>query len=373
MWVRRWASYILASTMTHDRTHSLTLSDFDFDVPPELIAQTPLPRGRSRMLIAAPGAVGSPLEHGSIADLPSRLREGDCLVLNDTKVLRARLHGVVATGGAVEVLLLEPDGAAVDKCTWKAFAKPGRKLTEGRRIHFPGGMEAVVVRVLPDGVRVIEFPGSLPDFHLWLAASGELPLPPYVKRKPDPTDDEAYQTVWGHRPGAVAAPTAGLHLGEAELEAVRQRGVSLAHVTLHVGAGTFQPVSVENALEHAMHSERWEMSPRTAAHLESVRRSNGRIVCVGTTSLRTVETVFRSNQGQFLPGSGETRLFLHPLDRPRSAQGILTNFHWPRTTLVLLVAGWLGSRERWREVYESALAERYRLFSYGDCMLSLRD
>lgn len=359
--------------MTNAEPLSLPLADFDFEVPPELVAQTPLPRGTSRMLVAPPGDPGCGLEHASIADLPSRLREGDCLVLNDTKVLRARLRGKVGTGGGVEVLLLEPQADSTRSCTWKAFAKPGRKLSEGRIVGFAGGMEARVAGILPDGSRLLEFPVPLPDFHVWLAGAGELPLPPYVKRPPDATDDTTYQTVWGHRPGAVAAPTAGLHLGEAELAAIRQRGVRIAPVTLHVGAGTFQPVSVDNALEHPMHSERWEMCSETAVMLQDVRRRKGRIVCVGTTSLRTVETVFRGNDGQFLPGSGDTRLFLHPLDRPRAAQGLLTNFHWPRTTLVLLVAGWLGSRERWREVYDAALAERYRLFSYGDCMLSLRD
>jgi S-adenosylmethionine:tRNA ribosyltransferase-isomerase len=359
--------------MKNDEPPSLPLADFDFEVPAELVAQTPLPRGTSRMLVAPPGEVGCGLEHASIADLASRLREGDCLVLNDTKVLRARLRGNVGTGGGVEVLLLEPQGDAARSCRWKAFAKPGRKLTEGRAVGFAGGMEATVVGILPDGSRVLEFPLPLHAFHPWLAGAGELPLPPYVRRPPNAADDTAYQTVWGHRPGAVAAPTAGLHLGEAELAAIRGRGVRLAQVTLHVGAGTFQPVSVDNALEHPMHSERWEMSSDTAMHLEEVRRAKGRIVCVGTTSLRTVETVFRANGGRFLAGSGDTRLFLHPLDPPRSAQGLLTNFHWPRTTLILLVAGWLGSRERWREVYDAALAERYRLFSYGDCMLSLRE
>jgi S-adenosylmethionine:tRNA ribosyltransferase-isomerase len=359
--------------MNNDETPSLPLADFDFEVPAELVAQTPLPRGTSRMLIAPPGETGCGLEHASIADLASRLREGDCLVLNDTKVLRARLRGKVGTGGGVEVLLLESQGGSTRSCLWKAFAKPGRKLTEGREVGFGGGMVAKVVDILPDGSRVLEFPVAMAEFHVWLAQAGELPLPPYVKRPPDAADDTTYQTVWGHRPGAVAAPTAGLHLGETELAAIRKQGVSIAQVTLHVGAGTFQPVSVDNALEHSMHSERWEMSSETASHLEAVRGSKGRIVCVGTTSLRTVETVFRANDGQFLAGSGDTRLFLHTLDRPRSAQGLLTNFHWPRTTLVLLVAGWLGSRERWREVYDAALAERYRLFSYGDCMLSLRD
>lgn len=356
-----------------DSEPNLPLSDYDFEVPPELVAQVPLARGTSRMLVAPPGPVGAGISHRCVSDLPSLLREGDCLVLNDTKVLRARLRGTVATGGAVEVLLLEPSDLDGSSCSWTAFAKPGRKLTQGRSVVFPGGIEAVVQDILPDGSRVLRFPMPIEAFHPWLADSGELPLPPYVKRSPDAADDSTYQTVWGNRPGAVAAPTAGLHLGQAELRAIEAAGVSIAHVTLHVGAGTFQPVSVDNALEHSMHSERWEMSQATADLLQRTRDRKGRIVCVGTTSLRTVETVFRMHDGRFLAGTGETRLFVHPFDPPRSAQGLLTNFHWPRTTLVLLVAGWLGSRERWREVYDTALAERYRLFSYGDCMLSLRE
>ncbi len=350
---------------------NLLLSDYDFEVPNDLVAQIPLPRGSSRMLIAPPGPVGTRLEHRGISDLALQLREGDCLILNDTKVLRARLRGEVQSGGGIEVLLLESTGHDAQSCSWMAFAKPGRKLNLGRVVRFPGNQDAVVEAILPDGARVLKFSSDLARFHTWLLDWGELPLPPYVKRPPNLADDSSYQTAWGTRPGAVAAPTAGLHLGEKELHEIQAAGVSIAHVTLHVGAGTFQPVSVENVLDHPMHSEHWEMSPETADHLTAVRRAKGRLVCVGTTSLRTLETVYRQNHGQFLPGSGQTRLFLHPLDRPQSAQGLLTNFHWPRTTLILLVAGWLGSRERWREVYDAALADRYRLFSYGDCMLSL--
>lgn len=349
----------------------LNLSDFDFEVPPELVAQAPSPRGTARMLVAPPGPVGSSLRHESVSDLPSHLRAGDLLVLNDTRVLRARLRGSVATGGAVELLLLAPSPDRGGIPTWDVFAKPGRKLTPGRRVGFPGGVFAEVVAVLPDGTRRLAFECDPGEFHPWLEAHGEVPLPPYVKRRPGPEDETSYQTVWAARPGAVAAPTAGLHLSEAILAALRERGVQTTHVTLHVGAGTFQPVAVENALEHPMHSEWWEVGPESAALLQDTRDRGGRIVCVGTTALRTVETCWRTHGDRFLPGQGDTRLFLHPLDPPRAAQGLLTNFHWPRTTLILLVAGWLGSRERWREVYDEALRERYRLFSYGDCMLTL--
>lgn len=352
----------------------LNLSDYDFDVPEDLVAQAPLPRGTSRMLVAPPGSAGDALAHERVSDLPSHLREGDLLVLNDTRVLRARLRGKLGTGGSVEVLLLAPVPApSLDSPPrWTAFAKPGRKLTPGREVAFGGGIVGTVESVGEDGSRTLRFSCAPGEFHPWLEAQGEVPLPPYVRRRPSAEDEANYQTVWAARPGAVAAPTAGLHLSEDVLDALRAKGVGIATVTLHVGAGTFQPVAVENALEHPMHSESWEVGEEAARALSGTRARGGRIVCVGTTALRTVETCFRANGDDFRPGSGDTRLFLHPFDPPRSAQGLLTNFHWPRTTLVLLVAGWLGSRERWREVYGTALREKYRLFSYGDCMLSLK-
>lgn len=352
----------------------LNLSDFDFEVPDELVAQSPAPRGTSRMLVAPAGPPGTPVAHGSVSDLPSHLREGDLLVLNDTRVLRARLRGRLGTGGAVEILLLSPVPASSlqGNPRWTAFAKPGRKLTVGRAVEFDGGVVAAVESIADDGSRTLRFSCEAGEFHAWLERHGEVPLPPYVRRRPSAEDEENYQTVWAAKPGAVAAPTAGLHLSDTLLAELRASGVRTTTVTLHVGAGTFQPVSVENALDHPMHSESWEVGEEAAAALAGTRARGGRVVCVGTTALRTVETCFRANGDDFRPGSGDTRLFLHPFDPPRSAQGLLTNFHWPRTTLVLLVAGWLGSRERWREVYETALREKYRLFSYGDCMLSLK-
>jgi len=353
----------------------LNLSDFDFEVPPELVAQEPAPRGSSRMLVAPAGAPGSPLSHQGISDLSSHLRAGDLLVLNDTLVLRARLRGVVDTGGAVEMLLLAPASGGIedDPPRWDVLAKPGRKLSVGREVSLAEGVKAVVEAVHEDGTRRLRFSCLSGEFHSWLESQGEVPLPPYVRRRPRAEDESNYQTVWAAKPGAVAAPTAGLHLTDEILDELRAKGVRTTTVTLHVGAGTFLPVSVENALEHPMHAESWDVSPEAATAMRVARECGGRIVCVGTTALRTVETCFRENGDNFCPGSGSTRIYLHPFDPPRSAQGLLTNFHWPRTTLILLVAGWLGSRERWREVYETALRERYRLFSYGDCMLTLKD
>ncbi|MBK9579986.1 MAG: tRNA preQ1(34) S-adenosylmethionine ribosyltransferase-isomerase QueA [Fibrobacteres bacterium] len=351
---------------------SLRLSDYDFEVPPELIAQEPAPRGTSRMLVAPAGPPGSGLLDQHVADFPSHFREGDCLVLNDTRVLHARLRGTLKTGGGVEVLLLEESSATEISCTWEAMAKPGRKLTEGRRVGFPGGVEGVVRSILPEGSRTIEFNQDRPSFLEWLESNGQIPLPPYVRRAAGEADESDYQTRWARNPGAVAAPTAGLHLGDDQLSQLERRGVSLAYVTLHVGAGTFLPISTENALEHPMHEESWILPETTAEILARTREKGGRIVCVGTTALRTVETSYRQNGDRHRAGQGRTKLFVHPMDPPRSAQGLLTNFHWPRTTLVLLAAAWLGSPERWREVYEVALKRRYRLFSYGDCMLSFR-
>ena len=325
------------------------------------------------MLLAPAGPVGSPLSDLHISDLASLLRPGDCLVLNDTKVLRARLRAKIPTGGAVELLLLEPREGVGPGCLWEVMAKPGRKLTIGRTISFADGTEARVEGVEPGGTRILRFPFARGHFLSWLESAGEIPLPPYVRRRPEDSDERDYQTAWADRPGAVAAPTAGLHLGEPELEAVRAAGVAIARVTLHVGAGTFLPVEAQNGLDHPMHAESWEMPVETARLLTRTREAGGRIVCVGTTALRTVETCWRENGDCFAVGAGRTKLFLHPLDPPRSAQGLLTNFHWPRTTLVLLAAGWLGSRERWREVYTAALERKYRLFSYGDCMLSFRE
>lgn len=325
------------------------------------------------MLVAPAGPVGSPLLDQRVDALPTHLREGDCLVLNDTRVLHARLRGTLETGGAVEVLLLEERSSLGDRCTWEAMAKPGRKLTEGRMVRFPGAMVGVVRSVRPEGTRWIEFASDRQTFLAWLESHGEIPLPPYVRRGVGEADETDYQTRWARNPGAVAAPTAGLHLGDEQLRQLSENGVRLAYVTLHVGAGTFQPISTENALEHPMHEETWALPEESAEILAKTRSKGGRIVCVGTTALRTVETAYRLHGDRHRAGEGRTKLFVHPYDPPRSAQGLLTNFHWPRTTLVLLAAAWLGSAERWREVYETALKRRYRLFSYGDCMLSMRD
>lgn len=350
---------------------TLDIAAYDFELPEELVAQEPSVRGQARMLLAPPGAPGSPLSVGSVGELPDHLRAGDVLVVNDTRVIPARLRGTFPTGGAFEILLLEDRGGDDSSCRWEAMVRPGRKLRPGSTFRL-GSMECTVEDVLPDGGRMLRFPLSPQGFLAALAGVGEIPLPPYIKRSVREDDSERYQTVFAREEGAVAAPTAGLHLTQEILDRAQAKGVDLVRTTLHVGAGTFAPVKEENALLHPMHEERYSLSAESALRLERARAEGGRIVAVGTTSLRTLETVFRKHE-RFQEDSGRTRIFLHPLDPPRSIDGILTNFHWPRSTLILLVAGWLGGKERWREVYDRAIAERLQFFSYGDCMLSLKD
>lgn len=349
----------------------VAISEYDYDLPEELVAQEPSIRGMARMLVAPPGPAGTGISVQAVGDFASHLRSGDVLVVNDTRVIPARLRGSFETGGAFEILLLEDRGGNEDSCSWEAMVRPGRKLRPGATFRI-GSMECLVQEVLPDGERLLRFPLSPQKFLAALAGVGEIPLPPYIKRAVRKDDNERYQTVFAREEGAVAAPTAGLHLTQEILDQLAAKGVDLVRTTLHVGAGTFAPVKEENALLHPMHEERYQLSAESAERLERARAEGGRIVAVGTTSLRTLETVFRKH-GRFQEDSGRTRIFLHPLDPPRSIDGILTNFHWPRSTLILLVAGWLGGKERWREVYERAIAEKLQFFSYGDCMLSLKD
>jgi len=350
---------------------SIEISDYDYELPEELIAQEPSVRGKARMLIAPPGPAGSPISHGTVADIVSQLRPRDVLVVNDTRVIPARLRGTFPTGGRFEILLLEQVSDDGISCLWEAMVRPGRKLPPNTHLSV-GGMDVIVEGVRADGTRLLRFPLPPKAFLEHLHGLGETPLPPYIHRPVRKDDEERYQTVFAREDGAVAAPTAGLHLTEEILAALAAKGVDTVRTTLHVGAGTFLPVKEENALEHPMHEERYTLSAEAAARLEQARAEGGRIVAIGTTSLRTLETVWRAH-GAFVEDSGRTRLYIHPLDPPRSIQGILTNFHWPRSTLILLVAAWLGGRERWREVYETAVRERYQFFSYGDCMLSLKD
>jgi S-adenosylmethionine:tRNA ribosyltransferase-isomerase len=336
------------------------LSDFDFELPGELIAQHPAePRDAARLL-----EVGDRLADRAMRDLPRLLRSGDILVYNDTRVIKARLNGRRGAV-AVEATLHQ----RLNDTTWRAFARPGKRLRVGDRIEFAPGFAAEVREKGDGGEITLGFQidsGTLLDA---LDAHGQMPLPPYIKRGPQgETRDEAdYQTLWGVREGAVAASTAGLHFTPDLLKALDAAGIQRAAVTLHVGAGTFLPVKTETVEAHRMHAEWGELSAETAARLNAARAAGGRIVAVGTTVLRVLETVAR-DVGRLAAWQGETRLFVLPGFRFRAVDLLLTNFHLPKSTLFMLVAAFAGL-ERMKAAYAHAIRERYRFFSFGDACL----
>ena len=333
--------------------------DFWYDLPEELIAQTPLlQRDASRLLVLnrQTGAV----EHKHFYDILDYLQPGDCLVMNDSRVLPARLLGKRPTGGAIEVLLLRDLG---DK-KWECLCKPGRKMQVGSEVIFGNGeLTATVVDVQEDGNRVIEFHYE-GIFLEVLERLGKMPLPPYIKAELQ--DQQRYQTVYSREVGSAAAPTAGLHFTEELLDKIRQRGIKTAFVTLHVGLGTFRPVKAEEISEHHMHSELCMISKETADVLNETKSSGGRIVCVGTTSCRTLESLIKED-GTFEAGSKWTEIFIFPGYQFKAMNALITNFHLPESTLVMLVSAFAG-RENVLHAYEEAVRERYRFFSFGDAM-----
>jgi S-adenosylmethionine:tRNA ribosyltransferase-isomerase len=335
----------------------LRTADFDYELPPEAIAQEAAPRGESRLLaLDREGAE----RHGTIRDLPRLLAPGDLLVLNDTRVFPARLFGRRQGGGsAVEVLLLEKTG---DR-EWEALTRPGRKTRPGARLEFDGGLAAEVVGTDDDGRRRLRFTEPV-EGHL--DRLGHVPLPPYIQRQDTPADRERYQTVYARHAGSVAAPTAGLHFDDALLTAVRERGVAIATVTLHVGIGTFRPVKAEETAEHRMDRERYTIPADTAAAILEARQRGGRVVAVGTTVVRTLEGR-AAEAGEVTAGAGATELFITPGFRFQAVDALLTNFHLPRSTLLMLVSAFAG-RERVLAAYREALGLGYRFFSYGDAM-----
>ena len=348
------------------------LSEFDYDLPEDRIAQTPLTdRAASRMLVV--DRASGRLQDRHFRDLPAYLRPSDRLVLNNTRVLPARLFGrragVHATTsksairGLVEILLLRQ--VQQDPARWQALVRPGRKMRMGERIRFPEDIEAEIVERGDYGFRVIEFSLGGGNFAAWLERVGHMPLPPYIKRSDDITDRERYQTVFAERPGAVAAPTAGLHFTPRSLTKLDQAGVQRVVVTLHVGLGTFQPVRTDKVDDHPMHAECYEICPRAAEQLQGP----GRRVAVGTTVVRLLEHVVRASpDGKIEAGQGETNLFILPGFEFRAVDALLTNFHLPRSTLLMLVCAFAG-RELTLEAYRHAVKEHYRFYSYGDCML----
>ena len=333
--------------------------DFWYDLPEELIAQTPLTDRTSSKLLVLNRSTGE-TAHRHFYDIIDFLNPGDCLVMNDSRVLPARLLGCRPTGGAVELLLLKDLG---DRC-WECLAKPGRKLQEGQEVIFGDGqLKAVIRKVLPDGNRVVEFlyEGIFLEV---LERLGKMPLPPYIKEELQ--DNERYQTVYSKQVGSAAAPTAGLHFTQELLDKIRAKGVKTAFVTLHVGLGTFRPVKAEEISEHHMHSELCMLSEETAQMLNQTRQEGGRIICVGTTSCRTLESLVNED-GSFNSKSKWTEIFIFPGYAFKAMDGLITNFHLPESTLVMLVSAFAG-REHVLDAYREAVENRYRFFSFGDAM-----
>ena len=338
-----------------------TTKDFDFDLPEELIAQTPLKdRTSSRLLVV--DKTTHTIEDKHFSDLLDELEEGDTLVVNNTRVLPARLYGTKEeTGAHIEVLLLT--NTEGDK--WETLVKPAKRMKVGSVVIFGDGrLKATVVEELEQGGRIIEF--SYEGIFLEVLESlGEMPLPPYIKERLE--DKERYQTVYAKENGSAAAPTAGLHFTEELMQQILNKGVNIVPVTLHVGLGTFRPVSVDSLEDHKMHSEYYNVSKETADMIEATKKSGKRVIAVGTTSIRTLETVARDNDGHVVPTSGWTDIFISPGYEFRVVDAFVTNFHLPKSTLVMLVSAYLG-REFTLEAYQHAIEERYRFFSFGDAM-----
>ena len=333
--------------------------DFYYDLPEELIAQTPLQQRDSSRLLVLDKNTGD-LQHRHFFDIIDFLKPGDCLVLNNSRVLPARLIGHRPTGGAVEVLLLRDLG---DK-KWECLCKPGRKMQVGSQVIFgESELIATVAEIREDGNRVVEFHYE-GIFLEVLERLGKMPLPPYIKA--ELADQERYQTVYSKEVGSAAAPTAGLHFTQELLEKVRSKGVKTAFVTLHVGLGTFRPVKAEEITEHHMHSELCMIGDETAQILNETKVAGGRIVCVGTTSCRTLESLV-GEDGTFRASSKWTEIFIYPGYKFKAMDALITNFHLPESTLVMLVSAFAG-REQVLHAYEEAVKERYRFFSFGDAM-----
>lgn len=346
------------------------IDDFDYTLPEELIAQTPLAQRDGCQLMVLDRKTGS-IAHRHFHDVLEYLRPGDCLVLNDSRVIPARLFGVKEqTGARVEFLLSK----RIEGDVWESLVRPGRRLKPGDRVSFgDGALQAEIVGYGEDGTRQVRFEYE-GIFMERLAELGRMPLPPYIERESTEEDKDMYQTVYSRIDGSVAAPTAGLHFTEELLEACRQKGVRLAYVTLHVGIGTFRPVKCEQVEEHHMHFEEYSIDPENARLINDTIDAGGRILCVGTTSTRTVESAAfydkASAHWHVTEGHGNTDIFIYPGYEFRILDGLITNFHLPKSTLIMLISA-LYDREHILKAYEEAVKERYRFFSYGDAMMIL--
>ena len=338
--------------------------DFWFDLPQQLIAQQPAdPRDSARLLCLQRGS--GQMEHRQFSDLPALLHAGDLLVVNDSKVLPARLIGQKAETGAIcELLLLHQ----VKGDTWECLAKPGKRLKPGACILFgDGSLQASILETLPDGNKLVEFRYDTRTLYEKLDEFGKMPLPPYITRQLE--DQSQYQTVYAKELGSAAAPTAGLHFTPELMDRLRQKGVEFASVTLHVGLGTFRPVKEDDIADHQMHSEWYSVSEETAAKINAAKKAGGRVICVGTTSCRTLESV-AAKYGEIRACSGDTSIFLYPGCTFRCMDGLITNFHLPESTLIMLVSAFYGY-EKTMAAYQEAVRQQYRFFSFGDAMLIL--
>lgn len=336
-------------------------SDFSFDLPQDLIAQTPIePRDHSRMMVVS--RENGKIEHQHFYDLPKLLRPGDLLIVNDSKVLPARLYGEKEeTGAAVELLLLEHK----EQDIWEVLVRPGKKIKEGTNVVFGGGkLRAEIVQHLENGNRLVRFFYE-GNFHALLDEIGQMPLPHYITAQLK--DKDRYQTVYARELGSAAAPTAGLHFTKELLNILQQKEVEVAYVTLHVGLGTFRPVKEENILKHKMHSEHYQLTEETAKKINECKARGGRVIAVGTTSCRTLESV-AAKFGRVQADEGYTNIFLYPGCSFRVLDGLITNFHLPESTLIMLVSAFLGY-EYTMAAYRTAVKERYRFYSFGDSML----
>ncbi|OUP79555.1 tRNA preQ1(34) S-adenosylmethionine ribosyltransferase-isomerase QueA [Anaeromassilibacillus sp. An172] len=337
-------------------------SDYFYELPEELIAQTPVePRDHSSMLVL--DRETGKTQHKHFYDVSDYLKPGDCLILNDSRVLPARIFGTKKdTGAHVEFLLLK----CVGNNRWETLVKPGRKAKVGAEFVFsPGVLEGKITDVLEDGNRIIDF-SCEGNFYTILEELGKMPLPPYITA--ELKDQERYQTVYSHELGSAAAPTAGLHFTKELLKKIEEKGVKIGYVTLHVGLGTFRPVKAENITEHKMHSEHYHLPKETADLINETKKNGGRVIAVGTTSCRTLESVATFNDGKILESDGWTSIFIYPGYEFKVLDGLITNFHLPESTLIMLVSAFAGY-EHVMAAYKEAVEKRYRFFSFGDAML----
>lgn len=339
----------------------LRTSDFEYDLPPELIAQTPAPRRDDSRLMIVRRAENS-IEHATFRDIVDLIPSGDAIVLNTTRVFRARLLGTRDSGAPAEILLLRDLGDN----RYEAMVHPGGKLKPGRIVHVTPDLEVEILEATERRTRIVRLRSTLPIPEA-IERFGHTPLPPYIKRADEPADADRYQTVYARESGSVAAPTAGLHFTDDLLEKLEKREVHRVDLLLHVGAGTFKPVETQDPSEHVMHEEEYTLTAEAARTLNDTRSSGHDIWAVGTTTVRTLETVV-SEDGRFAARSGDTRIFIRPPHRFRSTDHLITNFHLPRSTLLMLVAAFAGYDLIMR-AYHEAVAERYRFFSYGDSMV----